>query len=96
MAKDLMQVIKGIINTEKSASALENRTYVMKVGREYSKLEVKKAIEKTYSVEVQAVHCLNVLGKVKRHGQRLGRRGNWKKAYIKLKPGQTIDLGQVQ
>jgi large subunit ribosomal protein L23 len=45
-----------------------------------------------FSVEVDSVQVLNMKGKVKRFGQSLGKRSDWKKAYVKLKPGHDIDF----
>jgi large subunit ribosomal protein L23 len=53
---------------------------------------VKKAVEAMFSVEVDSVHVLNVKGKKKRFGKTLGQRSDWKKAYVKLKPGHDINF----
>jgi len=45
-----------------------------------------------FSVEVDSVHVLNVKGKQKKFGRSLGQRSDWKKAYVKLKPGHDIDF----
>ena len=59
-----------------------------------SKDEIKFAVEQIFDVKVKSVNTLNVRGKVKRTGNRMGRRQDWKKAYVTLMPGQTINFGQ--
>ena len=54
--------------------------------------EIKAAVQKLFEVEVEVVNTLVVKGKVKRHGQRIGRRSDWKKAYVTLKEGQNLDF----
>ena len=66
--------------------------FVFKVRRDATKPEIRKAVELMFSVEVEAVQVVNVEGKSKRFGSSLGRRSDWKKAYVSLKAGQTIDL----
>ena len=56
-----------------------------------TKQEIKGAVELLFSVQVGAVRVANVKGKVKRFGRRLGKRSDWKKAYVTLKPGSAID-----
>ena len=67
--------------------------FVFKVATDANKMEIKHAVEAMFNVEVASVSTLNVKGKVKRFGWRMGKRKNWKKAYVRLKPGQDIDLG---
>jgi len=79
--------------SEKSARASEkNGQYVFRVRRDASKPEIRAAVELMFSVEVEAVQVVNVAGKQKRFGAMVGRRSDWKKAYVSLKSGQTIDL----
>ncbi len=65
---------------------------VFKVAVDATKLEIKRAVESLFEVEVDSVKTLNVKGKTKRHGAQMGRRVNWKKAYVSLKEGQEIDF----
>ncbi|CAI8907595.1 50S ribosomal protein L23 [Methylocaldum szegediense] len=89
----LMNVIEAPIISEKSTAAAEKaRQIAFRVKRSASKPEIKKAVELLFKVEVQSVHVLNVSGKVKRSGRFVGKRADWKKAYVKLKPGYDIDL----
>ena len=83
--------------TEKSSLLGDKyNQYVFKVVRDASKPEIKKAVELLFEVEVESVQVLNVKGKSKRFSQMLGRRSDWKKAYVKLKPGFDIDYMGAQ
>jgi len=70
----------------------QSNQYVFKVAREATKPQIKRAVEKLFEVSVEQVRVLNVQGKTKRFGQRMGSRGDWKKAYVTLKSGQEIDF----
>jgi large subunit ribosomal protein L23 len=79
--------------SEKSAKNAEyNNQYVFKVAIDAKKPEIKKAIESVFDVKVTNVQTSVAKGKVKRFGQRLGRRKDWKKAYITLAEGSTIEM----
>ena len=89
----LMQVLLAPHISEKSANvADQSNQYVFKVTTDSNKTEIKGAVELMFKVDVEDVKVVNVKGKVKRHGQRLGKRSDWKKAYIRLKQGQEIDF----
>lgn len=89
----LMTVLLGPHVSEKSASVSEDgNQFVFKVRTDASKPEIKAAVELMFEVKVAAVQVVNVAGKQKRFGQRLGRRSDFKKAYVRLAPGQTIDM----
>ncbi|MDD3449782.1 MAG: 50S ribosomal protein L23 [Gammaproteobacteria bacterium] len=89
----LMKVLLAPHVSEKSAMAAErDRQFVFRVVGDATKPEVKAAVEKLFSVEVECVRVTNVKGKTKRFGQRQGRRSGWKKAYVSLKPGFDIDF----
>jgi len=89
----LLKVLVGPHISEKSTMSAElNNTLVFKVINTATKAEVKAAVEKLFEVEVDAVRTLNVKGKTKRHGARMGRRSDWKKAYVTLKDGSDIDF----
>jgi large subunit ribosomal protein L23 len=66
--------------------------FVFKVATDATKLEIKRAVESLFSVNVAAVNTVNVLGKSKRTARGLGKRNDWKKAYIALQPGQDLDF----
>ncbi|MDC6684678.1 50S ribosomal protein L23, partial [Leclercia adecarboxylata] len=68
------------------------KQFVFKVATDATKLEIKKAVESLFDVKVAAVNTLNVQGKTKRTARGLGKRNDWKKAYIALQPGQDLDF----
>ena len=95
--EQLMSVLLAPHVSEKAARASESgNQFVFRVRGDASKTEIKAAIELMFEVKVQAVQVVNAEGKVKRFGQRLGRRSDIKKAYVRLAEGQTIELGNVQ
>ena len=92
-AIDLMNVIQAPVISEKSTRSAERENrVVLKVKRTATKDQIKRAVELLFKVEVDSVHVLNVKGKDKRFGRFVGTRSDWKKAYIKLKPGFDIDF----
>ena len=85
-------LIRPII-TEKSTTFLgSDRTYAFEVGLASNKHQVKRAIERFYGVEVDSVRTLVVRGKVKRFGRHFGKRKNWKKAYVTVADGHSINI----
>ena len=94
-AERLMNVVLAPVVSEKSTRVADkNRQYVFRVADNATKPEVKAAIELLFKTKVQSVTVLNVHGKEKRFGRFMGRRRNWKKAYVCLKPGQEINFAQ--
>ena len=89
----LMQVLVAPHVSEKAARASEQgNQMVFRVARNATKPEIKAAVELMFEVKVDAVQVVNVMGKAKRFGGRKGQRSDWKKAYVKLAQGQTIDF----
>lgn len=89
----LFQVILAPQITEKATRVADKHQQVaFKVRTDATKPEVKAAVELLFKVEVDAVSMVNVKGKVKRMGRMTGRRQDWKKAYVSLKPGQEINF----
>jgi large subunit ribosomal protein L23 len=89
----LLKVILGPHISEKSTVAAEAfNTVVFKVATDATKLEIKDAVEKLLEVDVEGVRTVNVKGKQKRTGHRMGRRSDWKKAYVTLKEGSELEL----
>ena len=89
----LMKVLVAPLISEKSSIAAEqSNQYVFKVTTDATKPEIKAAVELLFNVKVDAVNVANMKGKSKRFGQKMGRRNDWKKAYISLQAGQEIDL----
>lgn len=88
-----MSVLLGPHVSEKSARVAEgSNQFVFRVRRDASRPEIKAAVELMFEVKVADVNVVNVAGKQKRFGQRLGQRQDFKKAYVRLAPGQSIDL----
>jgi large subunit ribosomal protein L23 len=89
----LLQVILAPQITEKATYVADkNQQIAFKVLPDATKPEIKAAVELVFKVEVQGVTVANVKGKTKRAGRMLGRRKDWKKAYVSLKPGQEINF----
>ena len=79
--------------SEKSSRVAEKANqYVFRVRTDAKKAEIRAAVELMFAVEVEGVQVVNVGGKRKRFGALAGRRSDWKKAYVSLKAGQTIDF----
>jgi len=90
----LSKILIAPVVSEKSTRVAElgQRQMVFKVLRDASKPEIRKAVEKMFDVSVTGVRVMNVKGKVKRFGQSIGRRSDWKKAYVTLAEGSDIDF----
>lgn len=92
----LASILTAPIISEKSANAADlGNQYVFKVQNSATKLQIKQAVELMFSVKVDSVRVLNVKGKVKRFGRNLGKRSDWKKAYVKLETGHSIELASA-
>ncbi|WP_279386401.1 50S ribosomal protein L23 [Parazoarcus communis] len=89
----LLQVLLAPQISEKATYVAEkNEQVVFRVASDATKPEVKAAVELLFKVQVESVQVLNVKGKVKRVGRTIGRRKDWKKAFVCLKPGQEINF----
>jgi large subunit ribosomal protein L23 len=89
----VQDVVKRPLITEKGERNREaNRQFAFEVHRDASKIQVKQAVEKLFSVHVLAVRTAIARGKNKRVGRNVGQRPNWKKAFVTLKQGETIAL----
>ena len=94
MKKDIYKTVKAPHLTEKVTNLMnESNQYAFKVDINSTKREIKKAVEAYFSVEVNKVTVLKVKGKTKRSKYRFKQRPNWKKAYVSLADGQSIDVG---
>ncbi len=87
----LMNVVRGPHLSEKAHIAAEKNQVVLKVRKDASKSDIRKAVELLFDVKVHSVTVVNVKGKTKRFGQTYGRRSDWKKAYIRLAEGSSVD-----
>jgi len=92
--KDIYQVIDTVRLSEKATLLQEqNNEYVLKVARKANKLEIKRAVEQLFGKKVAAVRTCNYSGKKKRQRRSdAGRTAHWKKAIVRLKEGETLDL----
>ncbi|MEN8800725.1 MAG: 50S ribosomal protein L23 [Thiogranum sp.] len=89
----LSRILIGPVVSEKSTRvADQSKQMVFKVLPDASKPEIRKAVEKMFDVTVTRVQVSNVKGKIKRFGQTMGRRSDWKKAYVTLAEGSDIDF----
>ncbi len=89
----LYKVILGPVVSEKSAIVTElSNQVVLKVLRDADKSEIRAAVEKMFDVKVENVRVLNVKGKTKRTRYGMGKRNDWKKAYVRLEQGHEIDF----
>ena len=88
-ARDIL--IRPIV-TEKSTALMEQGKYTFRVPLAATKVQIRQAVEQIIKVKVQAVNTRRYEGKVKRLGRTQGRRSDWKKAVVTLKPGETIEL----
>ena len=92
-AEQLMTVLLAPVVSEKSTRVADkNRQYVFRVSERATKPEIKAAVELMFEVKVDSVQVVNAPGKAKRFGNRAGRRSDFKKAYVRLAAGQTIDF----
>ena len=90
--EQLMSVLIAPHVTEKTSLAMQNHNqYTFRVRREASKTDIRKAIELMFDVKVAGVQVVNEPGKARRFGRTAGRTQDWKKAYVSLASGQTID-----
>jgi len=96
MSQDrLYSVLLAPIVSEKSTMIGEkNEQVAFRVKHDATKPEIKAAVELLFKVQVDSVQVLNQKGKTKRFGRFEGRRGNVRKAYVTLKPGQEINFAQ--
>ena len=89
----LLQVLVAPQISEKATYiADKNEQVAFRVAIDATKPEIKAAVEMLFKVQVEGVQVANVKGKQKRFGRFMGRRDNWKKAYVCLKPGQELNF----
>lgn len=89
----LLQIVLSPVVSEKVTLITEKRNQVaFRVLKDATKAEIRAAVELLFKVKVDHVRVLNVEGKVQRSGRFTGRRKSWKKAYISLAKGHSIDF----
>lgn len=87
----LLTVILGPHVSEKTTAAADKQNQVVfRVRLDANKKEIREAVEKLFEVKVVGVTVVRTLGKIKRHGLSRGRQSTWKKAYVRLAPGDDI------
>ncbi|MBW8073005.1 MAG: 50S ribosomal protein L23 [Ferrovum sp.] len=91
----LLQIIEAPVISEKSTRVADkHQQAVFRVVCDATKAEIKAAVQHLFKVEVDTVQVVNVKGKHKRSGRFVGKRKDWKKAYVCLKAGQELNLVQ--
>jgi large subunit ribosomal protein L23 len=77
-------------STEENSDRKAGQVLTFKVERTAGKKDIKQAVEEIFNVKVASVRTINYEGKEKRRGRQVGRRANWKKAYVTLKKGEPM------
>ena len=96
-SEQLMNVVLAPVVSEKSTFVADkSRQYVFRVADHATKPEIKAAVELMFKIKVDSVTVLNVRGKARRFGKVIGRRRNWKKAYVRVAEGQEINFAATQ
>ena len=88
-ARDIL--VRPLI-TEKTTMLMQEGKYAFVVAKTANKIEIAKAVETVFNVKVLAVNTVNVMGKTKRIGRHEGKRPDYKKAIVKLAPGERIEF----
>lgn len=91
--KSPYDIVKGPLLTEKGTKLKDAHNKVLfEVNGDSNKIEIKRAVEEIFNVKVLKVSTLNQLGKKKRLGLKRGKRPDWKKAIVTLKPGEKLEF----
>jgi large subunit ribosomal protein L23 len=91
--KNLNQLIRRPVITERASELQEKyQKYVFEVRSNANKIDIQRAVESQFDVDVEKVNTVSMHGKVKRMGRFVGRRADWKKAIVTLAEGQSIDF----
>jgi large subunit ribosomal protein L23 len=88
------QVLLAPVVSEKSYSLIEHRKYSFRVHPDAHKTQIRQAVEELFDVQVESVNITKVAAKPKRRGTSKGTRPGWKKAVVKLKEGNEIEIFQ--
>ena len=90
---NIYDVIKKPLITEKTTVEKDERNVIaFVVNKADNKIEIKAAVKQLFNAEVASVNTVNVAGKTKRTAKGIGKRSNWKKAYVTLKEGSNVDF----
>mgnify|MGYP001178929490 CR=1 FL=1 len=90
-SEKIFEIIRNPLISEKSTFVSQYNYYVFKVSKDSKKPQIKSAIEKLFNVKVLSVNTLNQNGKIKKFRNIKGKRPDFKKAFVKLAEGNTID-----
>jgi large subunit ribosomal protein L23 len=85
-------LIRPIFSEKTTALQQGANVYTFEVGESANKLQIKNAVQTLFDVEVQAVRTVIMRGKNKRFGRFYGKRSNWKKAYVRLADGHSLNF----
>ncbi|MFW5980749.1 MAG: 50S ribosomal protein L23 [Halanaerobiaceae bacterium] len=85
-------IIRPIISEQSMKLMESNNTYAFEVAKNSNKIEIRKAIQEIFNVEVENVNTMNMRGKKRRMGRTEGKKPDWKKAYVKLPEGENIEV----
>ena len=85
-------IVRPIVTEQSSVAYQERGEYTFRVASDATKTTIRNAVEKLFGVKVTGVWTSNQRGKARRVGQQTGRRPHWKKAVVKLRDGDTIDI----
>jgi large subunit ribosomal protein L23 len=85
-------IVRPIVTEQSSAAYQERGEYTFRVASDATKTTIRAAVEQLFGVKVTGVWTSNQRGKARRVGQQSGRRPHWKKAVVKLRDGDTIDI----
>ena len=88
--KDIL--VRPLVTEKTTTNLATDNTYGFEVALKANKHQVKRAVEEFYGVTVAKVHTMIVRGKVKRFGRHYAKRSNWKKAYVTLAEGESINI----
>jgi len=90
IARDI--ILKPVVSEKSMEMMQDANTYTFQVDKRANKVEIKRAIEDIFIVEVLKVNTMNVRGKKRRMGRNEGKRPDWKKAMVKLAKGNEIEI----
>ena len=92
MASIHRTIVRPIVTEQTSAAYQERGEYTFRVASDATKTSIRAAVEQLFGVKVTGVWTSNQRGKGRRVGAAIGRRPHWKKAIVKLRQGDTIDI----
>lgn len=85
-------IVRPLVTEKTSVAYQDSGEYTFEVNPAANKTEIKAAVEKLWPVKVKSIQTLNCRGKSRRVGGTVGRRPHWKKAIVKLREGDTIEI----